>query len=182
MLLYKYTYFHSIHNCKRYQVEVYGMLLGKKRKLGRKIEEMSVGEKLTLTEKIEDKDLLLYLGLTNDANPLYIQHDYASQTPFKKPIVPSIMLTGIVTSAVSKYLPGPGSHIMEQSIEFPKPIYHYSTIQFLFEVREIDMSNHIVVIEVSATNDENEIVVSGTVKVCPPHRLEKMNSKTLENF
>ena len=38
------------------------MLLGKKRKLGRKVEDMSVGEKLKLTEKIEDKDLLLYLG------------------------------------------------------------------------------------------------------------------------
>lgn len=83
------------------------MLLGKKRKLGRKVESMSVGEKLKLTEKIEDKDLLLYLGLTNDGNPLYIQHDFASQTSYEKPIVPAIMLTGIVTSAISKYLPGP---------------------------------------------------------------------------
>ncbi len=158
------------------------MLLGKKRKLGRKIEEMSVGEKLTLTEKIEDKDLLLYLGLTNDANPLYIQHDYACQTPFKKPIVPSIMLTGIISSAVSKYLPGPGSHIVEQNIEFPKPIYHYATIQFLFEVKEIEASSHLVHIAVHATNEDNETVVQGRLKVCPPHKLEKMNSKALENF
>lgn len=84
------------------------MLLGKKRKLGRKIEDMAVGEKLKLTENIEDKDLLLYLGLTNDGNPLYIQHDFASQTKFEKPVVPTAMLTGIITSAVSKYLPGPG--------------------------------------------------------------------------
>lgn len=158
------------------------MLLGKKRKLGRKIDEMTVGEKLTLTEKIEDNELLLYLGLTNDANPLYIQHDYASQTPFKKPIVPSIMLTGIITSAVSKYLPGPGSHIVEQTIEFPKPVYHYATVQFLFEVREVNPHNHLVTIQVSATNEEDEKVINGTIKVCPPHRLEKMNSHALENF
>ncbi|MFC7783009.1 MULTISPECIES: MaoC/PaaZ C-terminal domain-containing protein [unclassified Rossellomorea] len=158
------------------------MLLGKKRKLGRKIEEMTIGEKLTLTEKIEDNELLLYLGLTNDANPLYIQHDYASQTPFKKPIVPSIMLTGIITSAVSKYLPGPGSHIVEQNIEFPKPVYHYATVQFLFEVTEVNPDNHLVTINVSATNEESETVINGTIKVCPPHRLEKMNSHALENF
>jgi 3-hydroxybutyryl-CoA dehydratase len=96
------------------------MLLGKKRKLGRKIEEITVGEKLALTEKMEDRDILLYLGLTDDANPLYIQHDYASQTPFEKPIVPSTMLMGIITSAVSKYLPGPGSHIVAQELEFPR--------------------------------------------------------------
>ena len=158
------------------------MLLGKKRKLGRKIEEITVGEKLTLTEKIEDNELLLYLGLTNDANPLYIQHDYASQTPFKKPIVPSIMLTGIITSAVSKYLPGPGSHIVEQNIEFPKPVYHYATIQFLFEVTDVNPDSHLVTITVSATNEEDEKVIQGNIKVCPPHRLEKMNSHALENF
>ncbi|WP_456273781.1 MaoC/PaaZ C-terminal domain-containing protein [Bacillus sp. AK031] len=158
------------------------MLLGKKRKPGRKIDDISVGEKLTLTEKIEDKDLLLYLGLTNDANPLYIQHDYASQTPFKKPLVPAIMLTGIINSAVSKYLPGPGSHIMKQELEFPKPVYHYDTVQFLFEVKNIDSSSHLVTIDVIATNEQEETVIKGSIDVCPPHKLEKMNGNALENF
>jgi 3-hydroxybutyryl-CoA dehydratase len=158
------------------------MLLGKKRKPGRKIEDISVGEKLTLTEKIEDKDLLLYLGLTNDANPLYIQHDYASQTPFKKPLVPAIMLTGIINSAVSKYLPGPGSHIMKQELEFPKPVYHYETVHFLFEVKNIDSSSHLVTIDVIATNEQEETVIKGSIDVCPPHKLEKMNGNALENF
>ncbi|WHY84966.1 MaoC/PaaZ C-terminal domain-containing protein [Neobacillus novalis] len=158
------------------------MLLGKKRKLGRRIEEITVGEKLSLTEKIEDKDLLLYLGLTDDANPLYIQHDYASQTPFKKPIVPSIMLTGMITSAISKYLPGPGSHILSQEIEFTKPVYHYGTVEFLFEVIEVNSDEHTVVINVTGANEKKETVISGHVKVCPPHRLEEFHGKALENF
>ena len=158
------------------------MLLGKKRKLGRKIEEISVGEKLSLTEKIEDKDLLLYLGLTDDANPLYIQHDYASQTPFKKPIVPSIMLMGIITSAVSKYLPGPGSHVVGQELEFPKPVYHYGTVQFLFEVVEVDLKGHLVTIQVTGKEETEQIVVSGKIRVCPPHKLEEIHGVALENF
>ncbi|QCJ43708.1 enoyl-CoA hydratase [Bacillus sp. S3] len=158
------------------------MLLGKKRKLGRRIEEITVGEKLLLTEKIEDKDILLYLGLTDDANPLYIQHDYASQTPFEKPIVPSIMLTGMITSAISKYLPGPGSHIISQEIEFPKPVYHYSTVEFLFEITEVERSEHNVVMSVVGTNEKNETVINGKIKVCPPHRLEEIHGRVLENF
>lgn len=158
------------------------MLLGKKRKLGRKIEEISIGEKLSLTEKIEDKDILLYLGLTDDANPLYIQHDYASQTPFEKPIVPSIMLTGIITSAISKYLPGPGSHVISQEIDFPEPVYHYGTIEFLFEVIEVNSKEHYIVISVVGTNEKNVTVIQGKVKVCPPHRLEDIHGKALENF
>ena len=158
------------------------MLLGKKRKLGRELKEMSVGEKLALSEKIEDKDILLYLGLTDDANPLYIQHDYASQTPFKKPVVPSIMLTGMITSAVSKYLPGPGSHIVSQDIQFPKPVYHYATVELLLEVVEVNHEDHTVVITVVGTNEKDEAVINGKLTVCPPYRLGGMDANVLDNF
>lgn len=158
------------------------MLLGKKRKLGRHIDEITVGEKLSLTEKMEDKDLLLYLGLTNDSNPLYIQHDYASQTPYEKPVVPSIMLTGIITSAISKYLPGPGSHIVKKDITFLKPLYHYSIVHFMFEVREIFASENKIVVEVRAANSEEEIVLEGKITVCPPHKMTPMEGEALDNF
>jgi 3-hydroxybutyryl-CoA dehydratase len=158
------------------------MLLGKKRKPGRKIGEMNIGEKLTLTEKIEDKDLLLYLGLTNDSNPLYIQHDYASQTPFKKPIVPSIMLTGIVTAAVSKYLPGPGSSINEQQIKFIKPVYHYATIKFLFEITKVDVKNNEITMYIEAVDEDQEVVLNGTLKIAPPLLVETFTGSALENF
>jgi 3-hydroxybutyryl-CoA dehydratase len=158
------------------------LLLGKKRKLGRKIKEISVGEKLAITEKIEDKDLLLYLGLTNDANPLYIQHDYASQTSYKKPIVPSIMLAGIISSAISKYLPGPGSHIKRQDLQFLKPVYHYSSLEFLFEVVEVNLHDESIIIDVRAENQEQEIVLLGSLQVCPPPPIDGFNGDALDNF
>ena len=158
------------------------MLLGKKRKLGRKVEDMSVGEKLKLTEKIEDKDLLLYLGLTNDGNPLYIQHDFASQTVYEKPIVPTIMLTGIVTSAISKYLPGPGSHIVEQHLVFPKPVYHYATIDFLLQVISVDVEKNLVEIKVLATNEAGDTVIEGKITSTPPRLENQLTSQSMENF
>ncbi|MFD1927155.1 MaoC family dehydratase [Sporosarcina siberiensis] len=158
------------------------MILGKKRRPGRKIEDISIGEKLVLTEKIEDKDLLLYLGLTNDSNPLYIQHDFASQTTYEKPIVPTIMLTGIITSATSKYLPGPGSHVVEQHLIFPLPVFHYSTIEFLLEVIEVKLDVNQIVVKVEATNEEKEIVITGTITVIPPKVLDLLTSQTMDNF
>lgn len=158
------------------------MILGKTRRIGRKIEDISVGEKLKLTEKIEDKDLLLYLGLTNDGNPLYIQHDFASQTIYEKPIVPTVMLTGIVTSAVSKYLPGPGSHLVEQHLLFPKPVYHYSTIDFLLEVNQVDLDENKITISIQAENEDGDTVISGTVGVIPPTMEERVLSQPIENI
>ncbi|MGM7702301.1 MaoC/PaaZ C-terminal domain-containing protein [Pseudalkalibacillus sp. Hm43] len=158
------------------------MLLGKKRKLGRKIDEINVGEKLEITETIEDKDLLLYLGLTDDNNPLYIQHDYASLTPFKKPVVPQIMLTGIVTSAVSKYLPGPGSSILKQTLSFPKPVYHYATITLNFEVTNVDSENHMVTVGIKGYDEENDTILEGEMDVCPPYAPRSITARTFDNF
>lgn len=158
------------------------MIIGKKRRIGRKIEDISVGEKLKLTEKVEDKDLLLYLGLTNDSNPLYIQHDYASQTDYGRPIVPAIMLTGIITSAVSKYLPGPGSHIIAQQLAFPKAVDHYSTIDFLLEVVRVEKDENIIDISIQARNEEEDIVISGLVTVTPPKVEEQLTSQKTENY
>ena len=158
------------------------MLLGKKRKLGRKIEEITVGEKLKLTENIEDKDLLLYLGLTNDGNPLYIQLDFASRTTYEKPIVPTIMLTGILTSAISKYLPGPGSHVTEQQLKFTRPVYHYSTVDFLLEVTEVDVGGNEVTVRVTAENEDEEQVVEGFIKAHPPKLINQLTTQAMDNF
>lgn len=163
-------------------MEELSVLLGKKRKLGRKIEDISVGEKLVITEKIEDKDLLLYLGLTNDANPLYIQHDYAMKTTFEKPVVPTIMLTGIVTSAVSKYMPGPGSHVVQQILSFPHASYHYDTLEFIFEVKEVDASNNKITVAVEAKNEQQKVVVVGELQVLPPRLSNRMMEQSMENF
>ncbi|MBO9130608.1 MaoC/PaaZ C-terminal domain-containing protein [Bacillus sp. 165] len=157
-------------------------MLRKKGKLGRKMEEISVGEKLTLTEKIEDKDLLLYLGLTDDANPLYIQHDYASQTPYQKPIVPSSMLTGIVTTAVTKYLPGPGSHVVRQELEFSKPVYHYATLQLEFEVVAAYPEENLIEMRIFGEDEQGHTVIKGMLTVCPPHQLSSIMEKAMDNF
>ncbi|HWL25307.1 MAG TPA: MaoC/PaaZ C-terminal domain-containing protein [Ureibacillus sp.] len=144
------------------------MLIRKGIKLGKKVDELSVGERLHLIEKIEDKDLLLYLGLTNDSNPLYIQHDYAIDTPYKKPIVPVIMLNGIISAAISKHIPGPGSRIIGQNLEYDEPVFHYETINIVLEVQHIDVSQNIIDVSVIATNENQKTVIEGIVRVMPP--------------
>lgn len=151
-------------------------MIGKPRKIGNTINEIEEGQSLSVTESIEDSQLLLYLGLTNDANPLYIQHDYAKTTAYEKPIVPSAMLMGIVTSAVSKHLPGPGSHVVNFSINFIEPVYHYETLTFDFEVIKVDKMKEVVTISVEAVNEKENRVLDAVVIVQPPVK----NSEEIE--
>jgi 3-hydroxybutyryl-CoA dehydratase len=142
--------------------------IGKPRKLGKTINEIEEGDSLSLTESIEDNQLLLYLGLTNDANPLYIQHDFAQKTEYQQPIVPSVMLMGIITSAISKHLPGPGSHVVNFSVNFIEPVFHYETLTFQFEVIKVDKMKDVVTISVEAENTNEDRVLDAVVMVQPP--------------
>ncbi|WP_284139813.1 MULTISPECIES: MaoC/PaaZ C-terminal domain-containing protein [unclassified Virgibacillus] len=157
-------------------------MIGKKRNLGKQINMLAIGDRYKSVYRIEDKDLLLYLGLTNDANPLYIQHDYASQTSYSKPIVPSVMLCGMISAVISMHLPGPGSHIVKQDMTYPKPVFHYTEITFVVEIISIDHANHMVEISAVGFDEEGDEVISGKMYVCPPHKLNSLTANSLENF
>lgn len=146
------------------------MNIGKPRKIGKTIEEIEEGDSLSLTESIEDNQLLLYLGLTNDANPLYIQHDYTQETEYQQPIVPSIMLMGIITSAISKHLPGPGAHVVNFSVNFIEPVFHYETVTFEFEVIKVDKMKDVITISIEAVNHKEHRVLDAVVMVKPPKK------------
>ena len=142
-------------------------MLNHPKRIGKTITELKEGEYLSITETIEDSQLLLYLGLTNDANPLFIQHQYAEKTEYEKPIVPSIMLMGIISSVVSKHLPGPGSNIVNFSFNLIQPVYHYETLTFHFEIISIDEMKEVVTISVKAHNYNEERVLDAVVMVKP---------------
>ncbi|MCE7793374.1 enoyl-CoA hydratase [Salipaludibacillus sp. CUR1] len=156
----------------------------KKRKIGRTISQLKPGDEYNSEKKVEDKDILLYLGFTNDANPVYIQHDYASRTPFQKPIVPHIMLNGYISSAVSMHLPGPGSVILDQNLSFPKPLYHYGTLKLKLTLEKIEQKEHRVSISVHGRDEYDDTVVKGSLTVCPPYPWKPVthDTGTFENF
>lgn len=144
------------------------MNIGKPRQLGKTLEELVIGQSISVTESIEDQQLLLFLGLTNDANPLYVQHDYAQKTNFKKPLVPPILLMGIITSTISKHLPGPGSQLLNLATDFCGPIYHEETVTFHFEISQIDLREKIITIDIKAHNEANLLVLTAQALVTPP--------------
>ncbi|MCF6092954.1 enoyl-CoA hydratase [Microaerobacter geothermalis] len=158
------------------------LILGKKRVEGRQLEDLKVGEVRKVKREIKDKDILLYLGITDDANPVYIQHNYTERTSYKKPIVPHILLVGMITSYISMELPGPGSVICEQRLSFPNVLYHYSEVEMTIEIKGVDTENRLVTLAVSCVDQDERPVVTGEVVLCPPEPLKPILENAFENF
>ncbi|WP_178198402.1 MaoC/PaaZ C-terminal domain-containing protein [Ligilactobacillus sp. Marseille-Q7487] len=138
---------------------------------GKTIEQIKEGDSLTVTESISERDLLLYLGLTNDDNPIYIQQSYARQTEYKKPIIPPVLLMGIITSSVSKLFPGPGSEIVNISLNLPKPVFHDEMVTFNFEIIKVDNMKEVVTMSVEGVNRQAERILDAVLMVRPPKPL-----------
>ena len=92
---------------------------------GKTIDEIKEGDSLTVTESISDRD-------------------YARDTEYQKPIVPPVLLTGIITSSISKVLPGPGSDVVNLSTNFILPVYHDEMVTFSFEVIKVDSMKEVI--------------------------------------
>ena len=125
---------------------------------------------MTVTESISERDLLIYLGLTNDNNPLYIQNEYAQKLGHAGPVVPPVLLSVIITSSVSKLLPGPGSEVVNFSANFIRPVYHDEIVTFSFEVIKVDTMKEVVMISVEGSNRQNERVLDSVVMARPPRQ------------
>lgn len=149
-------------------------------KIGKTIDEIEEGDSLSVTEVIELKDILLYLGLTNDNNPLYLQYDYTQLTKYKKPIVPAVLIMGILTSNVSKHLPGPGSNVVDVSLDILEPIHHNTTITFEFEVKRVDERREQVTIAVEGNSLSGDRLVEAELIVETPEKLIVSHPETIE--
>ena len=149
-------------------------------KIGKTIDEIEEGDSLSVTEVIELKDILLYLGLTNDNNPLYLQYDYTQLTKYKKPIVPAVLIMGILTSNVSKHLPGPGSNVVDVSLDILEPIHHSTTITFEFEVKRVDERREQVTIAVEGNSLSGDRLLEAELIVETPEKLIVSHPETIE--
>ena len=83
------------------------------------------------------------------------------------------MLMGIITSGISKHLAGPGSHVVNFSVNFIEPVFHYETLTFDFEVIKVDKMKDVVTISVEAVNTQEDRVLDAVVMVQPPKIVEE---------
>ncbi|MFD1317844.1 MaoC/PaaZ C-terminal domain-containing protein [Loigolactobacillus zhaoyuanensis] len=136
--------------------------------LGKTLAMIKEGDSLTVTQAIEERDIFLYLGLTNDNNPLFTQTAYAAQTEYQHAVVPQVLLAGIMTSAISKHLPGPGSNVVNISINFIQPVLHGETLTFSFKVIRVDRTRELVTLSIAAENVRQQRVLDAVILVTPP--------------
>jgi len=144
--------------------------------LGRTVDELTVGDRASVTKVVSETDIYLYVGMTGDLNPLYIDESYAAAHRFRGRVAPGALTTGLVIAVISTKLPGPGAILEREDLHFTAPVRPGDTITAFAEVAEVIPSRGRVRLHTVCKNQDGVVVLEGEVVVLPPPRVRTERS------
>ncbi|RLK64131.1 enoyl-CoA hydratase [Atopobacter sp. AH10] len=127
-------------------------------------QRLAEGQVFNVTETIDPSDIMLYLGVTRDRNPLY---DVKRDGDLMESIVPPILLMGLITRTISNHFPGPGTFVKDLSLSIFRQIHPLDTLTFVFTLDHLDQRGS-GNISVTASTTTGINVLNATVDVDLP--------------
>ncbi|HBQ26197.1 MAG TPA: enoyl-CoA hydratase [Syntrophomonas sp.] len=120
------------------------------------------GDVETMTKTMTESDIMLWVGITGDMNPVHIDRVYSKNTRFKDVVVPGLCVAGLISTAVTKVTFG--NVYAMQNLKFVKPVYIGDTITATAVIKEKLEDKHMVQIETTCVNQNNEVVIVGEAR------------------
>ena len=127
--------------------------------------DVSVGQKATREMTVTEEMVAAYAELTGDRNPLHFDAEFAAGTRFKGLIAQGGITTGLLHALVAMDMPGAGSVFLNQSWNFPKPVYIGDTIRAEATVKTVHDRRGIVKLDIVIENQDGDAVLSGEATV-----------------
>ncbi len=121
--------------------------------------DISIGDAESFTKTMTESDMVMWVGLTGDMNPVHIDREYASTTRFKDVIIPGLLVAGLISTVMTQSTFG--NVYSSQSLKFLKPVYVGDTITAVGTIVEKIDEKRLVKVKTECFNQKNELVVIG---------------------
>lgn len=122
-------------------------------------EDIRIGETYTFTKVITKEDIVTWVEMMGDDNPVHVDEDYAATTRFGQVIAPGLMVAGLISTIMTKATFG--NVYSGQTLKFIKPVFVGDIITARAEVIDKLEEKHRVVIKTECFNQNDELVITG---------------------
>lgn len=102
------------------------------------LEDLEEGMSATFSKTVTEADIVLYAGVSGDTNPVHIDEEFASATPFKGRIAHGMLTASLLSTVLGTRLPGPGCVYCSQNLQFLKPVRAGQTVTAEVTVKSVD--------------------------------------------
>jgi acyl dehydratase len=113
-----------------------------------------------------------FARVTGDTNPLHYDAEYASTTPFKKPIMHGMIGAGIISRIFGIKFPGEGTVYLSQHLDFKRPMFVDVVYEAVVKVKEVNREKHVATFS-------TEIIEKATGKVCTSGDAQVMHKEKI---
>ena len=123
--------------------------------------KIAIGDKVSIKKSFSQEEVYSYSLVSNDTNPIHYDTEYASSTPFKKPIVHGLLAASLFGGLLGTELPGRGTIHLGQTLKFLKPVYVNELVEATIKVVSIRQDKPIITFEVICIKENGEIAIEG---------------------
>jgi len=140
------------------------------RLIGKRADELKIGDKASVSKTISEYDVYGFAGITGDLNPAHVNEVYAKDTQFNGRIAHGMLGAGLISAVLGMKLPGPGAIYLGQELKFKKPTRIGDTITAEAEIMEMTDKGKFYIVKIKTTcfNQMDEVVIEGVATVIPP--------------
>lgn len=85
-------------------------------------EDLTVGQEASLSNTVNENDIVAFAEISGDRNPVHLDADYAAGTMFKERIAHGMLSAAYISAVFGMKLPGPGAIYLSQTLAFKAPV------------------------------------------------------------
>jgi len=130
-----------------------------------RFEDITVGDQASFLYALTEQDIDQFAALSGDFNPLHVDEEYASSTPFGRRIVHGMFLASLLSRLVGMYLPGRRCLYLAQSLDFVHPVYVGDEVKILGEVQNKQDATRTLLIRTEIYTLSGQLAVRGKAHV-----------------
>lgn len=128
-------------------------------------EELTIGQRITFSQKIDESLINDFAKISGDFNLLHMNDGYASKTNFGKRVCHGMLLASFFSKLIGMYLPGKNSLYFSQSLNFRNPCFIDDSITITGEIIEKKNSIKLVTMKTTIHNQFEKCLIDGIAKV-----------------
>ncbi|MEA4813642.1 MAG: MaoC family dehydratase [Oscillospiraceae bacterium] len=133
-----------------------------------KIGSLTLGQSASISKTVTEYDVYSFAGITGDFNPAHVNAVEAERGMFKGRIAHGMLSAGFISAVLAMKLPGPGTIYLGQELKFTKPVRIGDTVTATVTVSEFLPEKNIAKLDTICTNQDGDVVITGTATVIPP--------------
>ena len=143
-----------------------------------KFDKIKLKQTAEINHTITEDDINKFVELTGDDNRIHIDHNFASETGFKKPVAHGMLGASFISTVIGTKLPGDGALWLSQSLDFLLPVRIGDQLSIKAEVIKKDKRSRVITLDTVILNQNRQKVTKGIakVKIVEQNSTEDINS------